>query len=222
MPRRPAARRPPVPATRPSVPAQVRTCVAGPVDTGVALGRQNAGMPSRVLAVQLSPVHEFSKGPVVEIELVEGYGVRGDAHAGTTVQHRSRVAKDPTSPNLRQVHLLHAELLDDLAGLGHTVHPGDLGENVTTTGIDLLGLSRGARLALGEAEVEVTGLRNPCYQIDDFQPGLLRQVLRRHGDGAVERLTGVMAVVTRGGTVRPGDHIRVTAPDGPLVALTPV
>ncbi|WP_299519617.1 MOSC domain-containing protein [uncultured Serinicoccus sp.] len=180
------------------------------------------GMPSRVLAVQLSPVHEFRKEPVAEIELVEGYGVRGDAHAGVTVQHLHRVKKDPKAPNLRQVHLIHAELFDDLAELGHTVRPGDLGENVTTTGIDLLALARGTRLTLGEAEVEVTGLRNPCYQIDDFQPGLLKQVLRRHGDGAVERLTGVMAVVTRGGTVRPGDQIRVAVPDGPLVALSPV
>nr|WP_202865166.1 MOSC domain-containing protein [Serinicoccus sediminis] len=180
------------------------------------------GMPSRVLSVQLSPVHEFSKDPATEIELVEGYGVRGDAHAGVTVQHRHRLKKDPTAPNLRQVHLVHAELFDDLAELGHTVRPGDLGENVTTTGIDLLALARGTRLTLGQAEVEVTGLRNPCYQIDDFQPGLLKQVLRRRGDGAVERLTGVMAVVTRSGSVRPGDHIGVAAPDGPLVALAPV
>ncbi|WP_130014563.1 MOSC domain-containing protein [Serinicoccus sediminis] len=179
-------------------------------------------MPSRVLSVQLSPVHEFSKDPATEIELVEGYGVRGDAHAGVTVQHRHRLKKDPTAPNLRQVHLVHAELFDDLAELGHTVRPGDLGENVTTTGIDLLALARGTRLTLGQAEVEVTGLRNPCYQIDDFQPGLLKQVLRRRGDGAVERLTGVMAVVTRSGSVRPGDHIGVAAPDGPLVALAPV
>ena len=180
------------------------------------------GMPSRVLSVQLSPVHEFSKDPATEIELVEGYGVRGDAHAGVTVQHLHRLKKDPTAPNLRQVHLVHAELFDDLAELGHTVRPGDLGENVTTTGIDLLALARGTRLTLGPAEVEVTGLRNPCYQIDDFQPGLLKQVLRRRGDGAVERLTGVMAVVTRSGSVRPGDHIGVAAPDGPLVALAPV
>ncbi|KUG51923.1 molybdenum cofactor biosysynthesis protein [Serinicoccus chungangensis] len=179
-------------------------------------------MPSRVLAVQLSPVHEFRKEPAGEIELVEGYGVRGDAHAGATVQHLHRVKKDPTAPNLRQVHLIHAELFDDLAELGHTVRPGDLGENVTTTGLDLLALARGTRLTLGAAEVQVTGLRNPCYQIDDFQPGLLKRVLRRHGDGAVERLTGVMAVVTRGGTVRPGDHIGVAAPGGPLVALAPV
>ena len=180
------------------------------------------GMPSRVLSVQLSPVHEFSKEPATEIELVEGYGVRGDAHAGVTVQHLHRLKKDPTAPNLRQVHLVHAELFDDLAELGHTVRPGDLGENVTTTGIDLLALARGTRLTVGQAEVEVTGLRNPCYQIDDFQPGLLKQVLRRRGDGAVERLTGVMAVVTRSGSVRPGDHIGVAAPDGPLVALAPV
>ncbi len=179
-------------------------------------------MPSRVLAVQLSPVHGFRKEQVPEIELVEGYGVRGDAHAGVTVQHLHRVKKDPTAPNLRQVHLLHAELFDDLAELGHAVRPGDLGENVTTTGIDLLALARGTRLGLGGAEVQVTGLRNPCYQIDDFQPGLLKRVLRRRGDGALERLTGVMAVVTRGGAVRPGDQIRVAVPDGPLVALAPV
>lgn len=124
-------------------------------------------------------------------------------HSGVTVQHRSRVAADPSQPNLRQVHLIHAELFELLASFGHAVTAGQLGDNVTTTGIDLLSLPVGTRLRLGSAELSVTGLRNPCQQINDFQSGLLKQVLRKDASGAVERLAGVMAVVTRGGTVRP-------------------
>ena len=167
--------------------------------------------------------HNFSKPVVEEITLVEGWGVEGDAHAGVTVQHRSRVARDPSQPNLRQVHLLHAELFDEVADAGYTVGSGEMGENVTTRGIDLLGLPRGTRLRLGEsAIVEVTGLRNPCQQINAFEPGLLREVLGRDDDGVVERKGGVMSVVVAGGTVRAGDLIGVELPDGDRLPLEPV
>ena len=176
-----------------------------------------------VQAVASSPVHGFRKKVAGSVEVVAGHGVVGDAHAGATVQHRSRVRADPTQPNLRQVHLVHAELLDELAAAGFDVSPGDLGENVTTRGLALLGLPRGTRLAIGpDVVLEVTGLRNPCTQIDDFRPGLLRRVVGRDVDGAVVRRAGVMAVVERGGTIATGDEVVVTLPDGEHVALAPV
>jgi len=176
-----------------------------------------------VVAVAAAPGHDFSKEPAPSITLVVGLGVLGDAHAGAMVQHRSRVARDPTQPNLRQVHLLRAELFDELATLGFALSPGAIGENVTTRGIDLLGLPAGTRLALGEAAiVEVTGLRNPCYQLDDFAPGLMAASLSRTVDGALIRKTGVMAVVRHGGIVRPGDGIRVMLPALPHAAMAPV
>jgi MOSC domain-containing protein YiiM len=179
--------------------------------------------PGRVVAVCSSPVHGFSKQTRAAVRLVEGLGVEGDAHAGTTVQHLSRVRRNPSEPNLRQVHLVHTELFDEVAEDGHPVRPGDLGENVTTTGVDLLGLPAGTVLRLGEvAEVEITGLRNPCYQIDDFQDGLLKLVLDRDADGKVVRKAGVMAVVRTGGEVRPGDAVTVVLPAGPHRALAPV
>jgi len=176
----------------------------------------------RVVSVQVSDEHGFSKPAVDRIALVEGVGVEGDAHAGVTVQHRSRVAADPSQPNLRQVHLIHAELFDRLAAAGYAVAPGELGENVTTRGIDLLALPVGTRLTVGDAVVTVTGLRNPCQQINDFRPGLLKQVLRRRDDGEVERLAGVMGIVSRGGTVRPGDALDVALPPPPHLPLTRV
>ncbi len=137
-------------------------------------------------------------------------------HAGVTVRHRSRVAQDPTQPNLRQVHLMHAELFEELAQAGYTVGPGQLGENVTTRGVDLLGLPVGTLLRLGaEAVVEVTGLRNPCGQIDGFRHGLLKQVVGRDESGAVVRKAGVMGVVRSGGEIRPGDPVTVTLPPEP-------
>lgn len=177
----------------------------------------------RVIAVSRDDVHRFSKPVVDEVTLVEGWGIEGDAHAGTTVQHRSRVARDPSQPNLRQVHLLHAEVFDDVAEAGFRVEPGQMGENVTTRGVDLLGLPTGTLLHLGdEACVRVTGLRNPCQQINGFEPGLLREVLGRDEDGAVVRKGGVMSVVVTGGVVRTGDRIRVELPTGEQQALQPV
>lgn len=180
-------------------------------------------MTPHVVAVHSSPVHEFSKNSHERIQLIAGMGVDGDTHAGETVQHRSRVARDPSQPNLRQVHLIHRELFDEVAAEGFDVQPGDLGENITTEGIDLLGLPRGTRLIFGDgAEVEITGLRNPCSQIDDFQDGLMAQMVNKRADGSIERKAGVMSVVIAGGEVTVGDAIRVVLPDGEHVGLEPV
>lgn len=176
-----------------------------------------------VLALAAAAGHGFSKRPVPEITLVAGIGVAGDAHAGETVKHRSRVARDPTQPNLRQVHLIHAELFDELAPKGFALSPGDIGENVTTRGLDILGLPAGTLLRLGaRATVELTGLRNPCHQLDRFADGLMKATLDRAADGSLIRKAGVMAVVREGGVVRAGDAISVTLPAGPHVALAPV
>jgi MOSC domain-containing protein YiiM len=175
-----------------------------------------------VVAVAASPRHTFSKLLCDEVDLHEGLGVAGDAHYGTTVQHRSRVRADPSQPNLRQVHLLHAELFDLLARHGHRVQAGDLGENVTTRGLDLLALPVGTRLGLGDAVVTITGLRNPCVQIDRFQPGLLARVCHPDGAGGLVRLAGVMGIVSRSGAVRAGDPIEVVLPPGPHRPLTRV
>jgi MOSC domain-containing protein YiiM len=173
-------------------------------------------VPALVTAVSRAAAHEFSKGNQECVRLLEGLGVEGDAHLGRTVQHRSRVAKDPTQPNLRQVHLIHEELHDELNANGFSVSPGDMGENVTTRGVDLLGLPRGAKLSLGDtAVVEVTGLRNPCVQLDRFQAGLMAAVLGRDDEGGLVRKSGVMAVVLTGGEVRPGDSISVELPPPP-------
>jgi MOSC domain-containing protein YiiM len=173
-------------------------------------------LAAAVLAVALSDAHRFSKEVCPRITLLEGLGVAGDAHAGATVKHRSRVAIDPTLPNLRQVHLLHAELFAELAEQGFTVRPGEMGENVTTNGIDLLGLPTGARLLLGpNAVVEVTGLRNPCRQIDQFQAGLMSAVLGKDENGRVVRKAGIMGIVLAGGEVAPGDPIGVKLPPEP-------
>jgi MOSC domain-containing protein YiiM len=173
-----------------------------------------------VIGVHRSDRHGFSKPSVDRIELVAGVGVLGDVHAGAVVKHRSRVAADPQAPNLRQVHLIAAELFHVLAAAGHRVGPGDLGENVTTSGIDLHGLSVGSVLRLGdEALVAVTGLRNPCAQIDAFRPGVLALVRSRDRDGVWLRRAGIMGVVVHGGLVAAGDPIEVSAPPGPLRPL---
>jgi MOSC domain-containing protein YiiM len=180
------------------------------------------GPKGRVVAVCADESHNFSKPLRSSIRLLKGLGVESDAHLGETVKHRSRVRQNPDAPNLRQVHLMHTELFDEVRAKGFDVKPGDLGENVTTEGIDLLGLSAGTRLHLGsEVVIEVTGLRNPCHQIDDFQKGLLHATLDKSGPHLV-RKTGVMSVVLVGGDVRPGDSIRVEAPQGPHRPLLPV
>lgn len=179
--------------------------------------------PGLVLAVCADRAHRFSKPVQDMVELVEGLGVRGDAHMGQTVQHRSRVAADPTQPNLRQVHLVHAELHDELRAAGFDLGPGEMGENVTIRGLDLLALPAGALLHLGrDAVVEVTGLRNPCRQLDELRPGLKAAVLGRDEAGALVRKAGVMAVVVASGDVRPGDPIATTLPPGEHVPLTAV
>ena len=187
---------------------------------------EDGGVSSKrptVMAVSRDGEHRFSKAGVEEITLLSGLGVQGDAHAGVTVQHRSRVAADPTQPNLRQVHLIHAELLAELREQGFDVASGQLGENITTSGVDLLGLPRGTQLHLGtEAVVEVTGLRNPCTQINAFQSGLLKAVLGRAEDGEALRKAGIMGVVVHGGPIRPGDRIDVALPAHPHQALQPV
>ncbi|WP_216318357.1 MOSC domain-containing protein [Deinococcus aestuarii] len=177
-------------------------------------------MTATVTAVSVSATHSFSKANRESVRLLAGLGVEGDAHLGTTVKHRSRVAADPTQPNLRQVHLIHSELHDELRARGFSVSAGQMGENITTRGVDLLGLPRGTRLHLGAAAVvEVTGLRNPCAQLDAFQPGLLAAVLGRDGQGRLVRKAGVMGVVVAGGEVRPGDPIRAELPPEPHGAL---
>ncbi|MGP4001028.1 MOSC domain-containing protein [Streptomyces sp. 8N706] len=173
-------------------------------------------MSGRVTAVSRSGGHEFSKPGRESIRLLAGLGVEGDAHLGVTVQHRSRVARDPAQPNLRQVHLIHQELFAEVSAAGFEVGPGQLGENVTTAGIDLRCLPVWTLLRLGaEAVVEVTGLRNPCPQIDMFQTGLLKEVVGRDPDGNVVRKAGIMAIVVAGGEVRPGDPVRVELPAEP-------
>lgn len=174
------------------------------------MGANNSVAPMHptIIGVARDGQHRFSKQPCKSITLLAGLGVEGDAHAGRLVQHLSRMAKDPNVPNLRQMHLIHAELLEELAEKGFEVAPGQLGENVTTRGLDLLGLSRGTRMRLGaEAVIEITGLRNPCKQIDGLAKGLMAATLDKAGDGSLVRKCGVMAVVVSGGVVSAGDLI---------------
>jgi MOSC domain-containing protein YiiM len=180
-------------------------------------------MPGIVEAVSQRGGHHFSKRPGMWITLLAGLGVEGDGHAGTTVQHRSRVARDPTQPNLRQVHLLHRELLDELETKGFAIGPGDIGENILTRDVDLLGLPTGTLLHIGDtARVRLTGLRNPCIQLDRFKPGLMAATLGRDASGALVRKAGVMAIVLTGGEVRLGDPIEVVLPPEPHRPLQPV
>ena len=180
-------------------------------------------MNAVVAAVSRSAKHTLVKANQDSIRLLSGLGVDGDAHQGATVKHRSRVARDPTQPNLRQVHLIHAELHEELRAAGFIVSAGQMGENITTQGVDLLGLPAGARLCIGGAAVvEVTGLRNPCAQLDRIQPGLMAATLGRDQHGNLVRKAGIMGVVIAGGEVRPGDQIRVELPLQPHRPLAPV
>ena len=176
-----------------------------------------------VASVSRCAEHLFSKTTEPSIMLLAGLGIEGDAHAGVTVKHRSRVAADPTQPNLRQVHLIHDELIEELRRTGFDVAAGVMGENITTRGIKLLDLPKGTRLTLGsDAVIEVTGLRNPCVQLDRYQPGLMKSVLDRAPDGALVRKAGIMAVVIADGVVQPGDAIVVQLPPTPHRQLEPV
>jgi MOSC domain-containing protein YiiM len=177
-------------------------------------------MTGRIIALHRSAIHGFSKLEEPSLMLIRGEGVEGDAHCGVKVKHRSRVAADPEQPNLRQVHLLHHEMIAEVNAKGFTVRPGDIGENITTEGIDLLSLPRGAELAIGETvQLEVTGLRNPCSQLDAFEAGLMRAFLDKAPDGAIIRKAGIMTIVREGGEIRQGDTIRVALPEGPHVKL---
>jgi MOSC domain-containing protein YiiM len=180
-------------------------------------------MNGKVIALSLSHMHSFSKPNQQNIKLLTGLGVEGDTHLGEKVQHRSRVAKDPNQPNLRQVHLIHAELHDELREKGFDVSPGQMGENITTRGLDLLGLPTGTKLHLGsEAVVEVTGLRNPCHQLDDFQSGLMKAVLDKDEEGNLIRKAGIMGIVLADGEVHVDDVIRAELPPEPHQSLKPV
>jgi MOSC domain-containing protein YiiM len=180
-------------------------------------------MSCKVVAVHSKSSHNFSKTSQASIELIEGHGVRDDAHFGVTVKHRSRVAKDPSQPNLRQVHLMHQELFDELVTKGFEVLPGQMGENVTTQGIPLLELMTGTRLRLGEtAIVEITGLRNPCSQIEAFKKGLLDLVLTKTKDGVLIRKAGIMGIVLVGGVVKPEDEILIVHQPSVFNVLKPV
>jgi MOSC domain-containing protein YiiM len=177
----------------------------------------------RVVAVSRKATHGVDKPNQLVIRLIAGQGVEGDAHCGETVKHRSRVRANPHQPNLRQVHLIHAELHEELAAQGFRLAPGRMGENVTTCGLDLLALPSGARLRLGdEAVVEVTGLRNPCVQLDGLQAGLMAACVHRRPDGELVRKAGIMAVVLQSGEVRAGDAIAVELPPAPHTPLRPV
>ncbi|MGB0920329.1 MAG: MOSC domain-containing protein [Alphaproteobacteria bacterium] len=173
---------------------------------------------AKVGALFSASAHSFSKEEQESLTLIAGEGVAGDAHRGKTVQHLSRIKRDPSQPNLRQVHLIPSELLDDLNAKGFDVQPGDLGENISTRGIDLLGLPRGALLHVGDALLQVTGLRNPCRQIENFRPGLLQEVLGQE-NGKTVRKAGIMTIVLKGGVVKAGDDIHITLPQEPQEPL---
>lgn len=172
-----------------------------------------------VIAVASDTDHNFSKISKPVITLIAGFGVKGDVHAGKTVKHRSRVAKDPSQPNLRQVHLIHQELFDDLSKQDYEIVAGQLGENILTRGISLLDLPKGTELKIGEAVIEITGLRNPCHQLNQIKDGLMQKLILKNKRGEVVRLCGVMGIVLKGGEIRPDDTIRVVMPEGEPIAL---
>ena len=179
-------------------------------------------MTARIIAVAADSAHDTIKPLKPAITLVAGFGVQGDAHGGAFVQHLYDKARRPDAPNLRQVHLMHAELFDELAGRGITVTAGQMGENITTRGIDLLGLSQGTQLLMGKAVIEVTGLRNPCSKINIIHPDLLKAVIEKRADGSLNRKTGIMGIVRQGGDVQAGDKIEIIAPKHSHIPLQPV
>lgn len=179
-------------------------------------------MTGRIVAVSRAAGNVFTKPVCDAITLVEGLGVEGDAHNGVTVQHLYLKKKDASAPNLRQVHLIQSELFDFLSDKGFDVGPGELGENVTTAGVELTDLLAGTRLHLGDACVELTGLRNPCKQIDGFKRGLTKAVTARNADGRAHLKFGVMGIVVAGGTIKPGDTLSVELPSAPVSILQPV
>ena len=180
-------------------------------------------MQGTIVSVSRSPIHGFSKDVVSEINLLAGLGVEGDAHAGVTVQHLYRVRKSPNAPNLCQVHLLHEELFAELAALGIPLGPGEMGENITTRGVDLLSLPVGALVHLGEsAVVQITGLREPCKQMNGLRPGLMKACLSRDAAGKVVRKAGVMGIVREGGLVQAGATIHIVLPPRPWRSMGPV
>lgn len=179
-------------------------------------------IPGKVKALSKSDSHTFNKYNCDQLTLLEGLGVQGDAHMGKTVKHRSRVAKNPNQPNLRQVHLIHNELFEQLATQGFTVKDGEMGENITTQGIPLLELPTNTVLKIGEAQIKVTGLRNPCKQINSIQDGLMNAVLEKDKDGNLIRKSGIMGIVLKGGDIKVGDRIEVFKPEAPHTNLEPV
>jgi len=176
----------------------------------------------KIVALSKSDSHTFNKYNCDHLRLLTGLGVEGDAHMGKTVKHRSRVKKDPTTPNLRQVHLMHAELFEELSEKGFTVHPGQMGENITTHGIDLLNLPKNTVLKIGASEIVITGLRNPCSQLESIQTGLMKAVLDKDEQGELVRKAGIMGVVQAGGEISTGDTILVQLPEQPYIALEKV
>lgn len=173
-----------------------------------------------VISVSSSPTHTFSKLPKESIKLLEGLGVEGDAHLGKTVKHRSRVAQDPTQPNLRQVHLIHAELFDELSEKGFNVNNAQMGENITTKGINLLSLPRNTILHIGDsAMIQITGLRNPCLQLEGIKEGLMQALVFKNANGELVRKAGIMGIVLESGIVKVGDKITVKLPDHPYEKL---
>ena len=177
---------------------------------------------SKVLSVSKNKQHQFVKNTINSIVLLEGRGVQGDAHCGVTVKHLSRVKKDPSQPNLRQVHVIHGELISELQAKGFDVKAGSLGENILTEGIDILSLPKGTILKFGDAAIELTGLRNPCSKLDDLQKGLVKAVLEKDENGELVRKSGVMSVVLTSGTVSQGDAIDIQLPSDPHEKLKPV
>jgi MOSC domain-containing protein YiiM len=180
-------------------------------------------LTGQVVSVSRSPVHGFSKEVLPEIRILAGFGVEGDAHAGGKVQHLYRVRRNPNAPNLCQVHLLQAELFDELRAQGLEVAPGQMGENITTRNLELLTLPVGTRIHLGpQAIVEVTGLRDPCNQLNTLHPGLMKACIARDHNGTLIRKAGIMAIALQSGVVQPGDPISIEVPQGEWRAMGPV